>query len=112
VVGIEFVLQFNKKSVFRSLKMVPFNFHGNVKREVTYVNAVVDVMHTYSLQNYCTVELLDCILLGCFIFRFDTCLPLEKKIHEMFICNSTVHNILSNFTYADTIETLGVATIE
>ena len=67
--------------------MIPFNFHGNVKQEVAYVNAVVDVMHTNSLQSSCTVELLDCILLGYLILCFDTCLPLEKKIHEVFIYN-------------------------
>ena len=54
-------------------------------------------MHAYSLQNYCIVELMDCILLGCFMVCCDPCLPLEKKIQWVFINKSAVHNILIKF---------------
>lgn len=73
MVGIESVCTIQWKSVFRSLKIIPFNFHGDVNI-FAYLNTVVDVMHAYSLQICCIVELMDCILLGC-------CLPLEKKVH-------------------------------
>jgi hypothetical protein len=84
VVEIEFVCTFQWKSVFRNLKLIPFNFYGVVNKEVAYLNAVVDVMHAYSLQNCCIVELMDCILLDCFmVFSETCCLPLEKKIYVL-----------------------------
>jgi hypothetical protein len=81
VVGIEFVCTIQWKSGFRNLKLILFNFHGDVNKEVAYLNAVVEFMHAYSLQNCCIVELMDCILLDCFMVFCETCLPLEKKIH-------------------------------
>jgi hypothetical protein len=77
--------------------MIRYELHGYVNKEVAYVNAIIDVIHAYSLESCFSLELLDAALLDCFMICFDICLPLLKKVLELFITKSALYKILTKF---------------